>query len=137
PEFKVPMRVGGLSSYSSPGYSRLGIMKPDVAAPGQWHTAAAPLDESVKVIRDTSGKYRLFNGTSAATPYVAGVVALMMEKDPSLSLARFRALLDKHATNDLTTGKVPNAKWGRGKLDLAAIKAVLQELGPASASSAK
>ncbi len=128
PGFKVPMQIGGLSSYSSPGYTRAGVMKPDITAPGQWYSAAAVLDPAVKTIRDTSGKYRLFNGTSAATPYAAGVCALLLEKDSGLTMGRLRTLLDAHATGDFDTGEVPNPRWGRGKLDLDCIKAIVAEL---------
>ena len=75
------MKVGEMSSYSSPGYRRIGsAVKPEVTSPGQWYTAPAPMN--VAADRDTTGQYQQFNGTSAATPYTAGCVALLFQKKP-------------------------------------------------------
>lgn len=126
-EDETPMTVGDISGYSSPGMTRLGRLKPDFVAPGQWWTATAPLTPNDELAYDTTGKYNLFNGTSAATPYAAGVVALLMEKNPKLTLNQVRALLDKNLRGDPFTGEVPNATWGRGKLTLRAVEAMLAE----------
>ena len=122
-----PMTVGDISGYSSPGLTRLGRLKPDFAAPGQWWTAATPLQGNEDRITDTSGRYTLFNGTSAATPYAAGVMALLLEKNPKLTLEQVRSLLDRHLRSDAYTGQVPNPTWGRGKLTLSAVEAMLAE----------
>ncbi len=122
------MTVGDVSGYSSPGLTRLGRLKPDFTAPGQWWTAAGSNDVENRLLFETSGKYTLFNGTSAATPYSAGIMALFLEKNPKLSLSQVRALLDKNLKEDTYTGKLPNATWGRGKLTLPAIKAILSEI---------
>jgi subtilisin family serine protease len=120
------MQVGAISAYSNRGYSRRGDTKPDLAAPGQYHIVpAVPATEKQKLPRDKNGKLTIFNGTSAATPYTAGVIALMLEKDPSLTVGQVKDLLHKHASHDTYVGDVPNATWGYGKLDLEAIKAVI------------
>ncbi|MDY0337553.1 MAG: S8 family serine peptidase, partial [Candidatus Cloacimonadaceae bacterium] len=47
-----------------------------------------------------SGNYYLyFNGTSCATPYAAGVAALVLSADPSLSPAELRSILTSTATD--------------------------------------
>lgn len=124
----APMTVGDISAYSNPGLTRLGRLKPDFVAPGQWWTAAGSADVEDKRFFETSGQYTLFNGTSAATPYAAGVMALLLEKNPNLTLSQLRALLDRHLKADAYTGTLPNATWGRGKLSLPAITAILDEL---------
>lgn len=123
------LQIGGLSSYSSRGPLRSGENKPEIVAPGQFFVApySANSEESYSSSRgtiynrDSSGLYRFFNGTSAATPYVSGVVALLLEKNPSLTTGQIKGLLQSGATRDQNTGAVPNANWGSGKLDVAAV----------------
>jgi subtilisin family serine protease len=119
------LELGALSGYSNPGPSRKeGHVKPEIVAPGMFWTApavAATPDE----MRDTTTKYRVFNGTSAATPYVAGVTALLLQQNPSLTTGQVRELLRRHAERDDFTGQVPNAAWGHGKLSRAAVEAAV------------
>lgn len=130
-----PMAIGQLSCYSSPGFSRSpGVIKPDITAPGEWFLApyaklpngrgADPEDWTA----DASGNYVLFNGTSAATPYTAGVIALFLQKKPSLTPSQLRDLLRRYATRDQNTRDTPNVGWGYGKLDLKAVRAIVDAL---------
>lgn len=123
-----PLKLGGLSAYSSTGGLRKGaLIKPDIVAPGQFWTAPA-VKATPPLFLHRSRSYQIFNGTSAATPYTAGVVALMMERKPGLTTAQVRALFKEHAIQDEFTGKVPNPQWGNGKLDLEAILNILKAL---------
>ncbi len=124
----APLTIGAISTYSNPGPRRTGdAFKPDLVAPGQFHTASRVLDKAKSNTEfvESSGKYRYFNGTSAATPYCAGVIALMFEKNPGLTVREVRTLLHGKASKDRQTGTTPNPLWGYGKLDLAAVKAIL------------
>ncbi len=125
------MQLGALSSYSNAGPDRLGAIKPEVVAPGQYWTAAAAMNTQA-MLRDTSGGYQIFNGTSAATPYAAGVVALLMQKKPSLTLGEIKGLIRDYADKDddhvKASGQVPSPHWGYGKLDKKAITAMLEGL---------
>jgi hypothetical protein len=126
----IPMTLGGLSLYSNPGPNRMGnVVKPDIVAPGQWYTA--PDARNISARLESTGYYRLFNRTSAATPYCAGVVALLMQKKPDITLGEIKNLLKKCATQDDFTGKVPNGDWGYGKLDIKAVQKMLAEVSPA------
>ncbi len=138
------MQIGAISCYSSVGYSRApGVVKPDIVSPGEWYPASyakladgtgiVPKDEKGQPMYiwnvDTSGNYILFNGTSAAAPYTAGVVALMFQKKPTLTVGEIKGLLHKYASLDaFTTSTKPNPAWGYGKLDLKAVRAILGAL---------
>jgi subtilisin family serine protease len=122
------MSIGELSGYSNPGHiSADGSAKPEIVAPGQWFTAPAALNASAD--RDTSGYYQRFNGTSAATPYTAGVMALLLEKDPSLTTGEIRRLLKQSAAKDQYTGQPPNPDWGYGKLNYTAVESMVKNVG--------
>ncbi len=134
-----PIEIGWLSCYSSPGPNRNGTVKPEIVAPGQYFESAnakvngetAVSDPRFPPSVDTTGEYRLMTGTSAATPYTAGVIALMFEKKPTLSLGDIRDLImgnaSKSGLNPLRR-PVPNENWGYGKLDLAAVDRILASI---------
>ncbi|HNT52496.1 MAG TPA: S8 family serine peptidase, partial [Candidatus Syntrophosphaera sp.] len=58
----------------------------------------------------TTDYYMWFNGTSCATPYAAGVAALVLSKDPSLTPAQLRTALVNSATDMTYDG---GAGWDR------------------------
>ncbi|MEP6756913.1 MAG: S8 family serine peptidase [Chthonomonadales bacterium] len=119
---------GGLSNYSSLGPSRNPKdVKPDLVAPGQYYAASAPLN-ATHGKRDTTGLYQLFNGTSAATPYVSGCIALIMQKKPDITFGDIKSAIHGGLTKDTYTGDLPNYKWGFGKLDLSAMKSILSSI---------
>jgi subtilisin family serine protease len=125
---RMPLEIGWLSCYSSPGPSRSGVVKPDIAAPGEWYPSAnakqGGRSAGTWARADSTGFYRAMNGTSAATPYTSGIIALMFQKKPLLTLGQVKTLLKANVTktglNPYNTG-IPNNNWGYGKLDQAAI----------------
>ncbi|MGC4045077.1 MAG: S8 family serine peptidase [Armatimonas sp.] len=122
------LEVGKISPYSNGGPLRGGTeARPDFASPGQWWTAPQAAGTKAMML-DDSGKYRIFNGTSAATPYTAGICALLLEKKPALTTNQIRQTLRRCATSDTFTGTVPNSRWGAGKLDVPAIRRALTSL---------
>lgn len=122
------LSVGELSQYSNAGYLTAdGFAKPDIVAPGQWFTAPASMNS--RADRDTSHYYQSFVGTSAATPYMAGVIALLLEKDPSLTVGEIRQALKKAASQDQFTGSPPNPEWGYGKLNYTAVERLVNSVG--------
>jgi subtilisin family serine protease len=63
---------------------------------------------------DPTGFTKTFNGTSAATPHVAGCAALMLSVAPHLSASTIRNLLGKSAKKIAgQSGWTPELGWGR------------------------
>lgn len=84
-----------LASFSSRGaHGSLGWAKPDVAAPGQQIVSA-------NVGSGTGGQSN--NGTSMASPHVAGVAALVRAAHPGWSSSQVKAAIVNTATHDVTT----------------------------------
>ena len=91
----------------------IGLIRPDVCAPG---VNIKSLDYN-----NTSG-YTTMDGTSQATPCVAGIVALMLQKNPELTPAQICQILEETSVK-LTPNK--SNITGVGRVDaLAAINAV-------------
>ena len=121
------LTVGELSPFSSRGPTRIGALKPDVVAPGQVITAA--LSEGCEMGSDPalatrlhpSGKYITIQGTSMATPFVAGVIALLLQKNAKLTPEDVQQRLRATAKRDTQTGRVWGPGFGFGKLEVAAL----------------
>lgn len=93
-----------------------GLTKPDVVAPAYGICSTIP---PANYSGDT------WIGTSMACPQVAGVAALMLEKNPSLSPAAIDSLIETTATDLGGTGK--DNVFGAGLIDAyAAVAAVSQ-----------
>lgn len=67
----------------------------------------ASLDSIAPTTGGTSDGYGLFSGTSAACPQIAGIVALMLEKDPTLTPEKVKEKLIKSA-RDVKKGTTAN-----------------------------
>jgi minor extracellular serine protease Vpr len=78
-------RGGVLTSFSSAGPSDFGhALKPDLAAPG---------GQILSSTLGTQGPFAVFDGTSMATPHVAGAAALLRQLHPGWSVAQVKSAL--------------------------------------------
>lgn len=116
------INLENISYFSSPGPTRDRTNKPEIAAPGQW--VLAPLSSRAAVshapdwTRVDGHPYAAMQGTSMASPYVAGAVALLLQRHPTLDWAEVKRRLMKSARRDSHTRPSWNARWGYGKLDV-------------------
>jgi subtilisin family serine protease len=117
---------GDISSFSSLGPRRDGGKEPALAAPG--HLILTPGPEG-------QDDYWYVAGTSFSAPHVAGTVALMLQANPSLTVAEVRQALVSSACDPQAEECTPasnwNDAWGWGKLDaFGAVAQVGTELPP-------
>lgn len=114
---------------------RIGI---DVSAPGTFSVASYGPNSYWATLRGNlvqggGGWYGLAGAVSAANPITAGVIALMLQQDPTLDAARTKSILQRTARVDTATGVVPNTRWGYGKLDAAAALDIVAGRPPGTA----
>ena len=95
-----------LSEFSSRGPTLDGRTKPDVAAPGE-RTVAAKAGTTMTYVENT--------GTSMATPFAAGTVALALNSNPALSVAQVKAIVMGTAQDRGEVGT--DNEYGAGLLD--------------------
>lgn len=129
--------VDGVSSFTSYGTTFAGKKLPELCAPGMtvissvstpWVKGTAQdvgvfsakvdrsgLSGAMKAAR--TDYWEQMQGTSMATPYVSGVVALLLEQDPTLTVDRVRDLLVSTAQAMPADTEPVALKWGAGKLD--------------------
>jgi hypothetical protein len=111
-----------ISYFSSPGPTRDGHNKPEIAGPGQWLIAPLSADAGLQWTpnwtRQQGIEYVALQGTSMSAPYVTGALALLLEKEPSLDWAEAKRRLIKSARQDSFTWPCWNARWGYGKLNV-------------------
>ncbi len=117
---------GALNPGSSKGPTRNGIIKPDVAAAGDVTLTAAPMwivnNPAYNPFLDSGGWHGRNGGTSMASPIVAGIAALYLERCNFASYSNFKTDLFNTSYTDAFTGtSLPNNAWGYGKPDAFAL----------------
>lgn len=125
-------REGDIATFSSPGPTRDGRWKPELAAPGKGVVSALSSQVTQApptALVDPDGVHWILSGTSMSAPHVTGAVALMLQLDPRLDPESAHSLLARGAARDAFTGVsyatadpggYPNLTWGAGKLDVRA-----------------
>jgi len=125
---------GRLAPFSSFGPTRDLRVKPDISAPGlalassisSFDTSYAHTGTNYNAVVDTivlSGHtyaYAMAAGTSMASPCVSGIVAMMLQLDPSLAPDSVKSIINANAIVDVYTGTIPaggNVSWGNGKIN--------------------
>jgi len=115
-----------LAGFSSRGPANLLDIKPDVCAPGVNIFSSVP-----------GNRFAMFQGTSMATPHVAGSSALLRQLHPDWTPAMIKSALVDTATRADNLGTTNPMNIGGGVLNLAAATSVSATLEPATLSFRK
>ena len=129
---------GTIAYFSSYGPLIDGTIKPEISASGTSVCSSVssftPTSFSNVVTSVSFGgrtyKFVKLSGTSMSSPMVTGVVALMLEADPTLTVAEIKTILKETAREDTRTGDLPETgdiRWGWGKVN--ALHAIYRVLG--------
>jgi subtilisin family serine protease len=99
-------------------FTNYGLSATDIAAPGMSILSTVPTGTCAHC--DPSG-YKFLNGTSMASPHVAGVVAAMIHINPNLTAEQARdVLLDPGSTDWMTQSRAQSTSSG-GRLNFAKV----------------
>ncbi|MBW4644196.1 MAG: S8 family peptidase [Goleter apudmare HA4340-LM2] len=116
---EMGLELDTISEFSSEGPLRNDAQKPDVAAPGAMIVAAlsahAESDRSMMI----NSKFVAMAGTSMATPFVTGLVALLLQRDPKLDPVKLKDLLRQNSSIPGKPQGKFDQKWGFGVIDAA------------------
>jgi len=118
---------GAIAPFSSLGPTADGRIKPDITAPGNVivssvnrfdteYTSTSP--EVVSGLNNgiDTWWFATMQGTSMASPMVAGIVALWLEANPLLTPDEIKQLMKENAWTD-NLGTIPNNTWGYGRIN--------------------
>lgn len=118
---------GALASFSSVGPLINDSLKPDISAPGiqvgssmSSYTDAAYTSIASVDFNGRTYDFARLSGTSMSSPVVAGVVALILDANPTLTPAQVKAIIIETAREDNQTGVLPasgDVHWGHGKIN--------------------
>lgn len=112
---------GKIFTSSSKGPNRKNILKPDIVACGNFTLTSAPLymlnDPARYNKVDKDGMHYANGGTSMASPVIAGIAALYLEKCSNASYLDFKNDLTNTAKSNNYSGQLPNFAYGFGIAD--------------------
>jgi subtilisin family serine protease len=116
-ERQMGLELDTISEFSSEGPLRNGDRKPDIAAPGAMIVSALSSDADLDRSMIINSKFVALAGTSMATPFVTGLVALLLQRNPKLDPEALKELLYKNCSiPQKETGTFDN-KWGFGLIN--------------------
>ena len=123
-------QISGFSSYQPEGYGPLGIKLPWITAPGEVILSAYNSGYSAKssyyYAYGTNKALGAMSGTSQAAPCVAGITALWLQANPTLTPDKVKTVMKETAITDSYTSGTYASHFGNGKIDaLAGVKYIL------------
>ena len=116
-ERELGYAAGRITSFSSEGPLRNRARKPDVTAPGAIIASAFSRFLSPDAEDIVSDDIVMMSGTSMASPFVAGLVALLLERTPTLTPEQVKNTLKIASRIPGRKAGAFDVKWGYGLVD--------------------
>ncbi|MEH2198397.1 S8 family peptidase [Nostoc sp.] len=114
---EMGLELHTITEFSSEGPLRNDGQKPDVAAPGAMIVSTLSADASFDRSSMINSKFVVMAGTSMATPFVTGLVALLLQRDPKLDPVAVKDLLRKNSAIPRKPAGTFDDKWGYGVIN--------------------
>ncbi|MBD2770853.1 S8 family peptidase [Iningainema tapete] len=114
---ELGLKLNDISEFSSEGPLRNNAQKPDVAAPGAMIVSALSSDAGYDRSKIVNSQFVVLAGTSMAAPFITGLVALLLQRDPKLDPSGVKDLLRKNSTIPGKPAGTFDNKWGFGLID--------------------
>lgn len=121
--------LDNIASFSSLGPTADGRVKPDITAPGSsigssissnYYALKSQAIVNKKNWNNKTYYYAMMDGTSMASPCVAGILATWLQANNELTPEDIRSILKKTSIQDSHTGTLPEEgdnTWGHGKIN--------------------
>ncbi|HET8947671.1 MAG TPA: S8 family serine peptidase [Candidatus Polarisedimenticolia bacterium] len=124
---------GTLASFSSPGPTRDGRLKPEITAPGFGVSSTLSIDATPLAPGDAPLQmpdlvHWILPGTSFSAPHIAGIYAQLLSINPTLDAAQAKQILIATARVDNFVTPTPNNDWGFGKVGALAAANLVNQL---------
>ncbi|MEO0935408.1 MAG: S8 family serine peptidase, partial [Cyanobacteria bacterium J06641_2] len=116
-EREMGLELDTISEFSSEGPLRNDAQKPDIAAPGAMIVSALSSDASLDRSMIINPKFVALAGTSMATPFVTGLIALLLQRNPKLDPDALKELLYKNSSIPGKEKGTFDKKWGFGLIN--------------------
>jgi subtilisin family serine protease len=118
---EMGLELNTIADFSSEGPLRNNAQKPDIAAPGAMIVSAlssyANCDRSMTI----NPQFIAMSGTSMAAPFVSGLIALLLQRDPNLNPQTIKDLLRKSSAIPGKPAGTFDPKWGYGLINTAGL----------------
>ena len=122
---QMSLALNDISDFSSEGPLRNGYQKPDVAAPGAFIVSCRSSTARLRSEQQIDPHYSVRAGTSMSAPFISGIVALLLQHDPTLTPEQIKALLRASSSIPGYAAGSFHPKWGYGLINADALAEVL------------